>query len=66
MNEQPPTNLTPSHRCDRCGARAYTLVYFHQKGFLYFCIHHFNLHEEALFAQGAALILDKRDELLRG
>ena len=65
MHEQVPPNLTPSHRCDRCGARAYTLVFFHEKGFLYFCAHHFNLHQEALFDQGAALIYDRRDELAR-
>jgi hypothetical protein len=41
------------------------LVFFHEKGFLYFCAHHFNLHQEALFAQGAALIYDRREELAR-
>jgi hypothetical protein len=66
MKTEIPPTLTNAHRCDRCGARAYVLVYFHAKGFLYFCIHHFNLHETAIFAQGAALIHDKRHELAQG
>lgn len=62
--------LNHSHRCDRCGSRAYVmtiLVWNKGDGELYWCRHHWNAHREALRPMIAALLdetyqLDKHIE----
>jgi hypothetical protein len=57
--------LNHSHRCDRCGSRAYVLtilVWGPNDGELYWCAHHYNAHAEALRPLLAALI-DERHTL---
>jgi len=57
--------LNHSHRCDRCGSRAYVLaiiVWGSNDGELYFCAHHWHQHEEAIRPMLAAL-LDERSQL---
>lgn len=57
--------LNHSHRCDRCGSRAYVLaiiVWSKGDGELYFCAHHWNKHQEAVRPMLAAL-LDERHTL---
>lgn len=54
--------LDASHRCDSCGAQAYTQV-FVVNGDLLFCGHHFGKHESALMHQ-ALSIIDERSFLV--
>lgn len=54
--------LDTSHRCDACGAQAYTQV-FVVNGELLFCGHHFGKHESALLHQ-ALSIIDERSFLV--
>ncbi len=54
--------LTPSDRCDRCGARGYVVAVF-DGGHLIFCVHHGRLYSEALEAK-AVLVHDESDQLL--
>lgn len=51
--------ITKNDRCDSCNAQAWVIV----KGIsgeLYFCSHHFNKHEDALF-NWAFDIIDERE-----
>ena len=58
----PPSHLTASDRCDRCGARAYLRVVLPAGGELLFCAHHGRAHEPALRAVDAE-ILDESEVL---
>ncbi|MCY1241700.1 hypothetical protein D9M72_546170 [compost metagenome] len=54
--------LNHSHRCDRCGGRAYVVTVLHwspklrQGGELLWCRHHWNKHREALTPMIAVLV----------
>lgn len=50
--------ISDTERCDRCGHRAYVLVYFNS-GPLAFCAHDYNRNEAAIMRTGA-VILDNR------
>lgn len=39
---------TTRERCDQCGAQSYYMVTF-SFGNLFFCYHHYRIHEEKLF-----------------
>jgi hypothetical protein len=54
--------LTPSDRCDRCGAQAYVVAVF-DGGHLVFCVHHGRQYSAALEAS-AVLVHDESDQLL--
>lgn len=56
--------LTTKERCDQCGAQSYYLVLFGEGRELYFCYHHYRMHEEKLF-EVAEDIIDE-SELLTG
>jgi hypothetical protein len=48
--------LTASDRCDRCGARAKSLVVLATGGQLLFCGHHTRQHAEVLRQHAAAIL----------
>ncbi len=58
--------LRVSDRCDRCGAQAFVIT-LHIEGHLYWCKHHFELHEFALVSSGddkkAIAVHDRRDTI---
>lgn len=60
--------LRVSDRCDHrgCGAQAFVIT-MHLKGVLYWCKHHFELHEFALVSSGddkkAIAVHDRRDTI---
>jgi hypothetical protein len=62
MSEQSVRWLSPSDRCDRCGARGYVVAVF-DGGHLVFCAHHGRLYAESL-AAAAVLVHDETDQLL--
>jgi ribosomal protein L37E len=43
-----PPALSPTDRCDRCGARAYVIAVLPDGGQLCFCAHHGREHAERL------------------
>lgn len=49
--------LTAQDRCDRCGARATSLVRLKTGGELLFCLHHHNEYWPALTLAGAEIQL---------
>jgi hypothetical protein len=53
--------MTAGHRCDRCGAQAYVLVFLPGYRELLFCAHHYRQHAPAL----AKVALEIRDETER-
>ena len=57
----PTPVLTRLDRCDRCGARAYTLVAVGKHEPLKFCVHHFTQHEDVL--REHKILLDQREQL---
>lgn len=56
--------LTTKERCDQCGSQSYYLVLFGDGKELYFCYHHYRMHEDKLF-EVAEDIIDE-SELLTG
>jgi hypothetical protein len=60
--------LTATHRCDRCGARAYVLlsVLVPKSGEreLLLCAHDYKRHEGQLTRTGVRVVLDQRHQLL--
>lgn len=74
MSSQPATTtpaqdvctLDSSHRCDRCGARAYVQVGLAVSGLeLYFCRHHYRRFWPVLFPQ-CAYVNDHSRQLFDG
>jgi hypothetical protein len=53
--------LTPDERCDLCVSQSYYMVVF-EAGSLFFCKHHFDKNEEAIFER--ALDVVDESELL--
>ena len=54
--------LSPSERCDRCGAQAYLRVSLQGGGELLFCAHHAREHGDKL-REIAAHVIDETDKL---
>jgi hypothetical protein len=52
--------LTPSDRCDRCGARAQVATSTGSASILLWCAHHYQQNAQALLAAGAAIVIDQR------
>lgn len=52
-------------RCDRCGSAAYvSALFLHSMTILYFCSHHYRIHQAAITAQ-ADEIRDDRHRLVQ-
>lgn len=54
-------DLNATHRCDTCGAQAFTFVVVN-KADLYYCGHHFNKYEAKL-TDIAEFVSDQRDKI---
>jgi hypothetical protein len=54
--------LNSFHRCDRCGAQAYTVVTLTNGGMLMFCAHHYAKHKHVL-SKVAVHIIDETTTL---
>lgn len=59
-------DLKAADRCDRCGAQAFVITR-HLAGYLYWCKHHFEKHQELLVSSGdttkALAVCDRRDTI---
>ena len=66
--EAPVATLNSTHRCDRCGSRAYVLVLLRwspglpSSGELYMCAHDFEKNREAM-APYVSMVIDERWQL---
>ena len=58
---QPARTIPAGRRCDRCGAEAFAAALV-KEVWLFFCGHHFNRHEEALYGI-ASDIVDERNHI---
>lgn len=55
----PSVKLTANDRCDRCGAKAFTVATLPPRGELMFCGHHARKYMGPLLLQGWTLVHDK-------
>lgn len=55
--------LSPSERCDACGAKAYVLTQITGGRFIAWCAHHYAVHDSALRASGSSVRVDLRHRL---
>lgn len=63
MSTNPPSMLTASDRCDRCGAQAYVVAVLDRGADLLFCAHHARQYADTL-REVAVIIHDETDRLV--